>query len=136
VVAVQIWVDAGSADESFHTGIAHLFAATRYSFGGVRRLWQETAFRHMALAFPVCGTVLALAGATWIEYCILLVLFFALIAVEALNTAIECIVDHLASDWQEFAHDAKDLGSLATMCMICANCAFIGSVIFRALAHA
>jgi predicted Zn-dependent peptidase len=25
VVAVQIWVDAGSADESFHTGIAHLF---------------------------------------------------------------------------------------------------------------
>ena len=72
----------------------------------------------MALAFPVCGTVLALAGATWIEYCILLVLFFALIAVEALNTAIECIVDHLASDWQEFARDAKDLGSLATMCRI------------------
>ena len=61
---------------------------------------------------------------------------FALIAVEALNTAIECIVDHLASDWQEFARDAKDLGSLATMCMICANYAFIGSVIFRALAHA
>ena len=90
----------------------------------------------MALAFPVCGTVLALAGATWIEYCILLVLFLALIAVEALNTAIECIVDHLASDWQEFARDAKDLGSLVTMCMICANCAFIGSVIFRALAHA
>ena len=25
VVAVQIWVDAGSSDESFHTGIAHLF---------------------------------------------------------------------------------------------------------------
>ena len=25
VVAFQIWVDAGSADESFHTGIAHLF---------------------------------------------------------------------------------------------------------------
>ena len=25
VVAVQIWVDAGSADESFYTGIAHLF---------------------------------------------------------------------------------------------------------------
>ena len=25
VVAVQIWVDAGSSDESFYTGIAHLF---------------------------------------------------------------------------------------------------------------
>ena len=25
VVAFQLWVDAGSADESFYTGIAHLF---------------------------------------------------------------------------------------------------------------
>jgi len=103
------------------------------AFGGCGR---KPRFAIWPWRFRVCGTVLASAGATWIEYCILLVLFFALIAVEALNTAIECIVDHLASDWQEFARDAKDLGSLATMCMICANCAFIGSVIIRALAHA
>ena len=42
-------------------------------------------------------------------------------AFEALNTAIECIVDHLALQWQEFARDAKNLGSLATMCMLILN---------------
>ena len=37
-------------------------------------------------------------------------------ALEALNTALECIVDHLTQDWAEFARDAKDLGSLAVLC--------------------
>ncbi|MFT6091629.1 diacylglycerol kinase [Sulfitobacter sp.] len=115
------------------TGIAHVFAAAGYSIGGIRRLWQETAFRHITLALPICGVVLALADARLNDYCIMLVLFFALIATEALNTAVECIVDHLALDWQEFARDAKDLGSLATMCLLGANAVFIGSVAFGAL---
>jgi diacylglycerol kinase (ATP) len=38
------------------------------------------------------------------------------VALEALNTAIECLVDHLTQDWAVFARDAKDLGSLAVMC--------------------
>ena len=87
----------------------------------------------MVLALPVCVSVLALTGATIGDYCILLVLFLALIAAEALNTAIECIVDHLAPHWAEFARDAKDLGSLATMCLLGAVGVFIASVIFRAV---
>ena len=115
-------------------GIAHVFAATRYSVGGVRRLWQETAFRHITLALPVCIGLFALLGTGLMDYAFLLIGFFALVAVEALNTAIECIVDHLAPDWQEFARDAKDLGSLATMCLLCANGVFLGTVVFRSLA--
>jgi len=111
-----------------------VFAATRYSVGGVRRLWQETAFRHITLALPVCIGLFALLGAGLMDYAFLLIGFFALVAVEALNTAIECIVDHLAPDWQEFARDAKDLGSLATMCLLCANGVFLGTVVFRSLA--
>ncbi|MGR3563925.1 MAG: diacylglycerol kinase [Heliomarina sp.] len=114
-------------------GAAHLFVAAGYSIGGLRRLRQETAFRHILLALPVCTLVLALAGATIGDYCLLLILFLALIAAEALNTAIECIVDHLSPHWAEFARDAKDLGSLATMCVIIANGVFIASVVFRAL---
>jgi diacylglycerol kinase (ATP) len=114
-------------------GIAHVFAAAGYSIGGVRRLWQETAFRHITLGLPVCAVVLALAGADIADFCILLVLFFGLVATEALNTAIECIVDHLAPNWEEFARDAKDLGSLATMCMLGANGVFMAYVIFSAL---
>lgn len=115
------------------TGIAHLFAAAGYSIGGVRRLWQETAFRHILLGLPICVSLLALCGASLMEFGALLVLFFGLVAVEALNTAIECIVDHLAPEWAEFARDAKDLGSLATMCLLLANGAFLATVVIRAI---
>ena len=77
----------------------------------------------------------AAIGANFADYCILLILFFSLVAVEALNTAIECIVDHLAPNWEEFARDAKDLGSLATMCLLGANAVFIVSVLVRSLAQ-
>lgn len=87
------------------------------------------------LALPFCITFFAFARASLIEYAVLLILFFCLVAVEALNTAIECIVDHLAPHWEEFARDAKDLGSLATMCLLCANGIFIGSVLVRAAAQ-
>lgn len=78
--------------------------------------------------------VLALANARFFDYCVMLILLLALVAVEALNTAIECIVDHLAPDWQEYARDAKDLGSLATLCLLCANGIFIGAVLIRSFA--
>jgi zinc protease len=39
VVAVQIWVDAGSADESFYTGIAHLFE--HMMFKGSKYIGEE-----------------------------------------------------------------------------------------------
>ena len=115
------------------TGIAHVVAAAVYSLSGLRRLWQETAFRHITMGLPVGLGLLALADAVFVEYVILLVLFLLLVAVEALNTAIECIVDHLAPDWQEFARDAKDLGSLATLCLLLANILFVAAVIVQAL---
>lgn len=115
------------------TGVEHFFAAAGYSIGGVRRLWQETAFRHITLALPLCIGLLAVLGASFAEFCVLLILFFCLVAVEALNTAIECIVDHLAPNWEEFARDAKDLGSLATMCLLIAIGVFLSAVIFRTL---
>ncbi len=39
VVAFQVWVDAGSADESFHTGIAHLFE--HMMFKGSKNIGEE-----------------------------------------------------------------------------------------------
>ncbi|OAN71452.1 diacylglycerol kinase [Sulfitobacter sp. EhC04] len=113
------------------TGLAHLWAAAGYSVGGLRRLWQETAFRHIVIALLLGFGLLAIAGAETMDYAVLLILFFCLVAVEALNTAVECIVDHLAPDWAAFARDAKDLGSLATMCLLCANGVFLGAVLLR-----
>lgn len=115
------------------TGPAHIWAAAGYSLAGLRRLWQETAFRHIVIALLLGFGLLAIAGAETTDYAVLLVLFFCLIAVEALNTAVECIVDHLAPDWAAFARDAKDLGSLATICLLCANGVFLGAVLLRSL---
>ncbi len=115
------------------TGIPHLLAALGYSLGGIRRLWKEAAFRHICLALLPCLGLLALVGASLVEFGGFLIVFFCLIAVESLNTAIECIVDHLAPGWEEFARDAKDLGSLATMCLLLANGVFVAAVLTRHL---
>lgn len=98
------------------TGLAHLVAATGYSAGGLRRLWQEAAFRHEMLGLLVMPVPLFLFGASLTHYIVFAGLALLVIALEALNTAIECLVDHLTNDWAEFARDAKDLGSLAVMC--------------------
>ena len=68
--------------------------------------------------------------ATIVEYLLLVGIFLLLVAVEALNTAIECIVDRLSPEWEEYARDAKDLGSLAVTCILLCGGIFILYVIF------
>jgi len=110
-------------------GVAHIFAAASYSLAGLRRLFRETAFRHEMILGAAAVLLLAVLGATVAEYFVLVGLFLALVAVEALNTAIECIVDRLSPEWEEYARDAKDLGSLAVMCILLCGGLFILYVI-------
>lgn len=111
-------------------GWKHMFAAGNYSLGGLRRLWRETAFRHeLLLGAVILGTLIGLdAELTKIAFAAMLVLL--LIATEALNTALEIIVDHLSPDWAEFARDAKDLGSLAVLCMLLVNGIYFCFVVY------
>ena len=106
------------------TGWKHVFAAGLYSLGGLRRLWRETAFRHEVLLGAAILGILATLGAEPANIVIAAILFLLLIATEALNTALEAIVDHISPDWAEFARDAKDLGSLAVLCLLLANGVF------------
>lgn len=99
-----------------------------YSLGGLRRLWAETAFRHEVLAIAIVEAGLFLFGASFGQILIATILILLLIATEALNTALECIVDHVSPDWAEFARDAKDLGSLAVLCILLANGIWLVSV--------
>lgn len=114
------------------TGIRHLFAAAGYSVGGIRRLWGETAFRHEALGLPVIAVLFWASAAPLWAYGVFLILWLILIAVEALNTAIEVMVDHISPHWSEAARDAKDLGSLAVMALLWANGVFVAYVLWRA----
>jgi len=100
------------------TGIAHFFAAASYSIGGLKRLARESAFRQEVALIVGLLVLFVIFGATLPKTLGLLAIGLLLIAVEALNTAIEVLVDHLSPDWSEFAKDAKDLGSLAVACTI------------------
>ena len=111
------------------TGIAHFFAAASYSVGGLKRLARESAFRQEVALIAGLLVVLPVLGASVPEVLGMLAIGLVLIAVEALNTAIEVLVDHLSPGWSQFAKDAKDLGSLAVACTIGALVIYSGVVL-------
>ena len=111
-------------------GWAHLVAATGYSLAGLRRLWREAAFRQELMGGAIGIAILWIADAPLMSLVVLAILLLVLLAVEALNTAIEVLVDHLSPEWSAFAKDAKDLGSAAVFLLVCANTVwFLGSLV-------
>lgn len=114
--------------------VRHLLGAAGYSLDGARRLAGETAFRHevAALAAGVC--IFALAGATPFQYLAMTVLFLLMMAFEAVNTAIEEIVDRVSPEISPMGKHAKDLGSFAVSCLVLASVIFAGYVVFGAVA--
>lgn len=115
------------------TGLRHLFAAAQYSQQGFVRLLKESAFRHELLAFVVGLVVFALIRATIIEFLIYVVLMMVLFATEALNTAIEELVDRVSPEISSVGKHAKDLGSFAVFCMLIANGLFAAYAVISSL---
>ena len=111
------------------TGIAHFFAAAGYSLGGLKRLARESAFRQEVALIAGLLVLFLICGASLPEILGLLAIGLVLIAVEALNTALEVLVDHLSPGWSQFAKDAKDLGSLAVACVIGLVLLYAGAVV-------
>lgn len=63
---------------------------------------------------------------------ITLVLFCLLISVEAINTAIEVVIDRISPEISHTGKHAKDLGSFAVLCVMVANFIFIAYVLSEA----
>lgn len=101
--------------------MAHVFAAARYSLGGVRRLLGETAFRHEIVAFVLITGMFGYSEAPTWAYVGATMLFLLTVSIEALNTAVEEITDHASPAYSEMAKHAKDLGSFAVFCLLLAN---------------
>ena len=102
------------------TGIIHFFAAASYSLGGFKRLIKEAAFRQELLFAAVALILLLAVGATLVELMIAVVLFLIVFAIEALNTAIEEVIDRISPEISSVGKHAKDLGSFAVLCMLTA----------------
>ncbi|MBJ2151302.1 diacylglycerol kinase [Paracoccus sp. IB05] len=107
------------------SGLAHLLAAATYSAAGFRRLLRESAFRQELTIGLIVLAGLALWGVGFVKLLGFAIFLLVLTAVEALNTALEVLVDHLSPDWSEFARDAKDLGSLAVGATLIATALYL-----------
>ena len=122
-------VGMGQAPIEKKTGFSHLIAAATYSAAGARRLLGESAFRHELIAFVVAMVIFTILGASLFQYVAMAILFLLMIAFEALNTAIEEIVDRVSPEISEMGKHSKDLGSFAVFCLIIANAVYAGYVV-------
>ena len=111
-------------------GLAHLFAASSYSAAGLRRALGESAFRQEVIFFAAALALFFWTGASAAEFLGLAIIFLLMFGVEALNTAIEELVDRVSPEVSSTGKHAKDLGSFAVFCTISAASLYIGYVVF------
>ena len=115
--------------EGKKTGLSHLFAAGSYSWAGFWRALEESAFRH-EIIFYLGGLVLFyFAGAVMQEFLVLTILFLLIFGFEALNTAIEELVDRVSPEVSRTGKHAKDLGSFAVFCGLVAVSLYMAWVV-------
>lgn len=127
--------DTGATDtmqepEEKKRGFAHLLAAGSYSLAGFARVLGESAFRQEIGFFLVSLALFAWIGASLPEFLGLVIIFLLMFGVEALNTAIEELVDRVSPEVSRTGKHAKDLGSFAVFCTLVAAGLYIAYVVF------
>ena len=99
-----------------------IVSSTHYSLDGLRFLLKNEMAARLEVYLFLAGTlILFLMGASLRVFLITTLLFLMLIAVEALNTAIEVIIDKISPHISKTGKHAKDLGSFAVMCLLIVN---------------
>lgn len=107
----------------------HVVHAAGYSLAGFRHLFRsELAARIEVVAGILAVLWLLVLGRPLRDFVIIVILFCILVSVEALNTAIEVIVDRVSPERSEFGKVAKDLGSAAVFAMLSAAGIFLLAV--------
>jgi len=94
-------------------GLVHLLLATRYSIAGLRLALRELAFRQEILLGVLHFILLAILRPSIWTALVLTLVWFAILIVELLNTAIEAVVDLASPDLHKLAKKAKDTASAA-----------------------
>ena len=115
------------------TGFRHFLAAASYSWAGFLRVLKEAAFRQELGFFVIALVALFLVGASAGEIVIAVLLFLGLFSIEAMNTAVEEVIDRISPEISIVGKHAKDLGSFAVSCMIAACCLYLGFILGKHL---
>jgi len=107
----------------------HIVHAAGYSIAGlIYLLRNESAARIELAAVIVALFWFVVLDRPLSNYLILLVLGCVLFSIEALNTAIEAVVDKVSPEQSQFAKTAKDLGSTAVFFILAASGLYIAAV--------
>ncbi len=96
-------------------------------------LMREQAAR-LELMMLVCSlALLFIVGGRFSDYLVITILHCVLFSIEALNTAVEMLVDRASPKRSKFARNSKDLGSLAVFFLLSAIGLYLTSVLVRVL---
>lgn len=107
--------------------------SSRYSLDGLAFLVQnEFAARLEFYALLWGGLLFFYLDVPLPEIVMALVLFCLLVAMEAINTAIEVVIDRISPEISKTGKHAKDLGSFAVMCAVIANLVYVAYVLHNA----
>ncbi len=99
-----------------NTGLKRLFFAFVYSMQGLYAgLRHESAFRQEFILLIILATVSFFLDVTALERFAMISVLLAVLIVEALNSAIECVVDRVSTDVHKLSGRAKDYGSIAVL---------------------
>lgn len=102
-----------------HTGYKRLLYAFGYSMQGlIAALRFETAFRQAFLLLVTASLLSFTFEVSPVERLSMIVVLLLVVMVEALNSAIECIVDRISSEHHPLSGRAKDYASLAVFIAI------------------
>jgi len=94
--------------------------AARWSFKGLHAAFRtEGSFRLEVYLFVIAAPLAFWLGENLVERVLLFGVLLPVLAMELINSGLECVVDKLIPEFDELAGRAKDMGSAAVFaCML------------------
>ena len=115
-----------------HTGVKRLVAALGNSWAGLRFAFKrDAAVRQEFLIVLLLVPVALCSGKPPVEIILLLSGLAAVLITELLNTAIECAIDRISTDYHPLSKASKDIASAAVLLSLL-YCAGVWAVLFLA----
>lgn len=100
-----------------------LFKNIGYAIEGMRNMYkEETSFRIQLITFIIFSLILPFVSISLLSKLILFTAMLFVLAGEAINSAIERIVDLVSPDFHPLAKQAKDIGAFVVLLFFCINC--------------
>ncbi|RUM92230.1 MAG: diacylglycerol kinase [Thiomicrospira sp.] len=98
----------------------HVFSNTLFALEGLIDIVKnETSFRIELVLFILLQASIFFLPVSYYQSVLLSMILFVPLIVEAINSAIERVVDLVTKDYHELAKHAKDAGSAAVFLSLC-----------------